>query len=1596
MNKHKNFLPRLLISSISSLLILSAANSYADDTEIFFAGPAIGSNVRPNVLFVLDNSGSMAWRTDEDDSYPSGSQKSRMAILKQAFGDIISTASNINAGIMVLNPRSAYNNTRMVYPITNIDQPLTSISQIASQPEILQSDDDATQVVNVTPSQRAVADSASLLMGNILANQPTNQPGTNSTLLENAGAFLEKSGTDRGTPYKVACSLSSPNRNSGNRCDNDRLNSLNIGAETAFFIFKGLNLPSSATITNAWLEVTPTNTQSTAPTIGFALEQDKTPDDPNDGTSTASRTFPNNVNSSATTWRDGTATRFRITDQLNTLKGIDPVADQIGDLVIRFKANSTTNYSFCARRCSETTKPRIYIEYTTQVTAVESRMGALRFQNVGIPRGATIQSARIDFVPASSSDVPVTFEVRAEKVGDATAFSNTSDLTTRTTTSALTTWAAPAWVNNNPAVYVEGPDVTSAVQEVVNLGGTSGWCGNNSMAFYLKPTAASTGTRTARSIDGGIGLQPVLNVQYTGGSGGCLNPIVEARVIAQKNDGHEDTAGSVNLAGEIIPMTRSLVGARFENLQIRQGATVLSAKVLMTPQETTSDPSVSTSIAFERANSSAQFTTNARDLSGRTKTTGSTCTIDNNGGGWTAGHSFTCTNASIATELQSIFARSGWAPGSALSLFVTPTADNDLKLRSFETSPTESIRLVFKVASGDLIASSATVRQHLNALVQAMTANDSTPIVPTLDEAVKYYRGERQSFDTPITSACQPNHLVLLTDGQANENTSGTRSSIAALTGSCSGDATNSGEQCGRTLMNWVYNNDVLGSIADKQTITTHTIGFALNAGGTTQSTNVKAFLRDMASPISENSTTKSTYTAEDYQGLANAFSKIIQSVMSTDTTFVSPGATVNQFNRQNNKNEVYFALFKPTKNDRWPGNVKRYKIFNNTGEIILDADNIAAIDPRTGFFVNDARSVWTTGDDGNNTELGGVAKQIPLAADRKVFTFIGNSPTSPVNLNQANYLLNTANTTITRGNVRANDDAERTELINWIRGNDNGVERRTLGDPLHSVPRLVTYGCVNNDFTDDTLTGCRVEDQSLFVGTNEGFVHAFNTNTGAEQLAFMPEQLLLNIRALKRNEESTTVKPRLYGMDNTVVVWANDVNKNGVIFGGKDPSSTTVPPAKLDATNPNANEFVYAFATMGRGGRNLYSLDVTNRASPQMRWLIKGGETTGFERLGQTWSTPVVTSIQIGAASTSNPPTDVIMFAGGYDTKQDTVTRRTADDVGNSIYIVNARTGQLIWSASSVSGHTMQLNKMIYSIPSSLRVIDVDRDGKADQFFVGDMGGQIWRFFINNGSDASGLVTPVNSDGAGSAGADDGVFANVIAADTGSENATNLENKLRRFYNEPDVALLNVNGTRTMVVNIGSGYRGHPLNEVTLDRFYSFRTPLVANPGTNAANDHTVLTESDLYDATSNLIQTGTSAESATAAAAFRRTTGGWYIRLPSSGEKVLAEATTFGGKVFFNTYSPAATARNTCRPVQGTGREYSVNLYDATPALVTTDGNVTRSQNLLTGGIPPKPVILFPEGANNGKGVKCTATECDFLEADVTVGKTYWIDEY
>ncbi len=1528
------FVRKTLSFCLAGSLILQSGISRADDTEIFFSGQPIAGGIRPNVLFILDNSGSMNWRTASNND-PSGNEKSRLQILKESFSSIIGSAGPINAGIMVLNSRSAYNNTRMVYPVSYVDDPMPSSAQlVASTPEILISGDDATQS---SLGGGAVINGTSLQMGYITNTTTTLE--TPSSILQSADAFFQSFFDSQ----NHACHMGTDNRgNTSDACGNRSRDNINIRAGsdtntgndnpirgTALLYFRNLSLPASAGLAGdfkAYLELKPTNSQTTRPTVAVTMENAKTPGDLNNlsPVGDATRSYLTTVNITPDSWSSSQIARLDITDLVKDV--LDNDGNPIQQVFLKLRATSnSSDYTFCTRNCGSTggvsNAPRIAIRYTSTSSQTEERSAALRFQNVGIPRGATVTSAKLSFAAATSNNQPLTLRIKAENTGNAAVFANGGNLAARAKTAAEVSWTPPDWVNTSPALHEEGPDVTALVQEVVNLGS---WCGNNAMAFHLEPTAG-TGSRTAFSIDGAAGLQPMLTITYSGDTSGCLNPIFEANVIEPKDDAFERSDGKMFLAGASLPVDNGRFAARFQRIPLKNGAQILDTQLIVTPANTVSGANVTSTVRFENSANAAAISSNDYNIRDRNDTSNTSCLFNN----WVAGQPVICNASGLTSGLQGIVNLGGWAPGNSLLAMFVQSSDTSLDVQSYETNPAQSIKLKVKVAYGGLADSTYTVRQHLNSLVQAMNANDGTPIVPTYYEAAQYLKGQRSGFSSPIESSCQATHVVLLTDGQANGASTASQNGIASWAGSCLGDATDNDEKCGRTLAEWLATTDQ-SSFAGDNFIRTHTIGFALGAQGSNKS--AENFLKDLATRGDG-----TPYTAENASELTAAFSKILQEVLSTNTTFVSASAPVNTFNRQENKDELYFSLFRPAKTDRWVGNLKRYRMDTSTpgSAVIVDVDDVPAIDRNTGFFSSTSKSFWSSVTDGSDVGLGGAASKLDSPNSRRLYTFY-EGDALPATLSA--YPI-TDTPSLTNAKLGVSTDTERDNVITYIRGTDptTGDERFGIGDPLHSAPRLITYGC--SAYSDpDTKLECTSEIQSAIIGTNEGFVQMFDTSNGEEQFGFMPEVLLPNIKRLMNNGEFTeTTNPRPYGMDNTVAVWVNDANGNGVVYGGRNPANPSGPVL----AGLNSGEFVYAYATMGRGGRDIYALDITNATSPRLLWTIRGGSTPGFEHLGQTWSVPVKTKIDVGGTIT-----DVLIFGGGYDDDQDDATVRTVDDVGNAIYIVNARTGALIWSAGAGSGHTMTLSKMQYSIPSSVRAIDIqvnangvltlDPSGLADQFFVGDMGGQVWRFYINNGSSGASLISAGGSSG-------DGVFASIAGANEASA---------RRFYHEPDVTLLSVKGKLALTVNIGSGYRGHPLNTVIQDRFYSFRTANLFKP----ASSEGTFTESSLYNATNNLVQSGTNDEQEAANSALLSQTGGWLINLNSNGEKVLSRALVFNGRLFFNTYEPRA-ASDTCKPSVGLNRAYAVNLLDATP--VTTTRYVST-----TGGALPSDPQLYCKG--------------------------------
>ncbi|WP_313242577.1 PilC/PilY family type IV pilus protein [Stutzerimonas nitrititolerans] len=744
---------------------------------------------------------------------------------------------------------------------------------------------------------------------------------------------------------------------------------------------------------------------------------------------------------------------------------------------------------------------------------------------------------------------------------------------------------------------------------------------------------------------------------------------------------------------------------------------------------------------------------------------------------------------------------------------------------------------------GRISSNADALKEEINKLY-ALT---NTPLSETYYEAALYMRGEQPKFgdDTqagyedgkgskrenkpsvpgskngnryksPIEYSCQKSNIILLTDGEPtydNAANNDIRSLISTpgetntqyLPATCRNPGTSSTSRSGECmphLAEHLANQDISSSQPGKQTVNTYTIGFATN----------QTLLSNTA-----NAGNGRYFTTDNTSGLVDALKSILVEILAENTTFATPSVAVSAYNNLGYRNDLYYALFRPAEGARWVGNVKRYRAETTTDANgnsitqIVDKNGQPAIDESTGFFRDNSSSFWSSLD-GRDVEKGGVAGTLNNPGTRKIYTWTAadRSPSASTNSVVLSSQLSTDNSALTQALLGVTSNDARTRAIQWGRGQNPdspNQARRQLADVLHNEPRLVAYK------TDENLeragTAISPEQLYMFFGTNEGFIHAVDPSNGQEKFAFIPKELLPNLNAYYQNPKGSDQKR--YGMDGSFNLW--------VEYGDLDTNAKTRSISKS-----------YLYAGMRRGGKNYYALDVTNIDQPALKWAIKGGATPGFEKLGQTWSTPKLANIKLNGTQTK-----VLVFTGGYDPQQDNDSPNTplaGDTQGNALYIVNAETGQLIWRAghSSETGANLKLAEMTHSMPADPVIIDANGDGLADIIYAVDARAQVFRFDIDNAnSSASALAT--------------GGRIAKLGGDTALDN--------RRFFSMPDVAMVRERGGKSyFAIAIGSGYRAHPLNEDTIDRFYVLQDgPLFGKPKDGI---YTTRTEDDLLDVSS------------------------------------------------------------------------------------------------------------------------------------------------
>jgi hypothetical protein len=134
----------------------------------------------------------------------------------------------------------------------------------------------------------------------------------------------------------------------------------------------------------------------------------------------------------------------------------------------------------------------------------------VRFNGVGVPQGATIGSAFVQFKVDEVSTAPTSLVIRGQAADNAGAFSNTSyNISSRPRTGAATAWSPEAWTTIGQAGAAQRTaDLSAVIQEIVRR---PGWVSGNSLVLII----TGSGERVAESYNGDQAGAPLLHIDYS-------------------------------------------------------------------------------------------------------------------------------------------------------------------------------------------------------------------------------------------------------------------------------------------------------------------------------------------------------------------------------------------------------------------------------------------------------------------------------------------------------------------------------------------------------------------------------------------------------------------------------------------------------------------------------------------------------------------------------------------------------------------------------------------------------------------------------------------------------------------------------------------------------------------------------------------------------------------------------------------------------------------------------------------------------------------------------------------------------------------------
>ncbi|MDD0812584.1 PilC/PilY family type IV pilus protein [Curvibacter sp. RS43] len=443
--------------------------------------------------------------------------------------------------------------------------------------------------------------------------------------------------------------------------------------------------------------------------------------------------------------------------------------------------------------------------------------------------------------------------------------------------------------------------------------------------------------------------------------------------------------------------------------------------------------------------------------------------------------------------------------------------------------------------------------------------------------------------------------------------------------------------------------------------------------------------------------------------------------------------------------------------------------------------------------------------------------------------------------------------------------------LVNFLRGDRSNessdaskyyrARTHVLGDLVDSQPVYVSSPQFS--YKDNGYAAFKAAQGSrqgmVYVGSNDGMLHAFNASTGVESWAYIPSLLLPHLYKLADKNYASNHSHYVNATPKTGDVYFDD-DWHTVLIGG-----------------------------LGAGGRGFYALDITNPGSPTVLWEFTHDtrKTTGYTTdadLGYSYGIPVITKLSDG--------TWVVIVSSGYN--------NVSPGSGHGIvWILNAKTGAILKKIDTGAGSSSAAVPGCSTAPCpaglaqlSAYVDNASTNNLALRLYGGDLLGHVWRIDLSELSASNAASTPVVPQ---------------LLATLADANGTR-----QPITTRPELGYSQGN----YLVFVGTGQL-LGLNDLTSSQtqsLYALKDPLTKPSGPSGLypNPRSTLCSTSIKTQcfVKQLLNNSGGGRSATSTVSYAvdlSSMSGWLIDLPVSGERVSTDMDLQLGTLAFTTNIPS-----------------------------------------------------------------------------------------